>query len=204
MTAVPIVQPYKRQAQAAKDARERELNEYKRIERLDRVAVYQDRTRHLKEAKRDLGVFEKAYHSAECDIREREARSERELRALRDRVRLLEVAGLKVAGLKVAKVRYPTPHKLALCMMLTVPSPIQEGGIDHLATHEDQGQLLEEAQRDLEVFKRAYYNAEREIRDLEESFEQEKQALSDEIRRLREHELHCHEGRFESNRYPLF
>jgi len=65
-----------------------------------------------------------------------------------------------------------------------------------------QWRLLEEAQRDLGVFKRAYYNAEREIHDLGESFEREKQALNDEIRRLREHELHCREGGFESNRYP--
>jgi len=75
--------------------------------------------------------------------------------------------------------------------------------VDHVTTKcEDQGKLLEEAQRDLEVFKRAYYDAEREIQDLAESFEQEKQALNDEIRRLREHELHCRNGRFESNHYP--
>ena len=95
--------------------------------------------------------------------------------------------------------RWPcTHHKLTLSMMLTVPSPVQEGSIDDLATN----QLLEEAQRNLERFKWAYYNAAREIHDLQEGFEREKQALSDEIRRLREHELHCHEGRSESNRYP--
>ena len=75
--------------------------------------------------------------------------------------------------------------------------------VDHGTTRcRDQGQLLEEARKDLEVFKRAYYNAEREIHDLSESFEQEKQALNDEIRRLREHELYCRDGRLESNHYP--
>jgi len=48
----------------------------------------------------------------------------------------------------------------------------------------------------------AYYNAEREIHDLGERFEWEKQVLNDEIHRLREHEAHCREGRFESNYYP--
>ena len=67
---------------------------------------------------------------------------------------------------------------------------------------QDQSQLLEEVQRDLEVFKRAYHNAEREIHDLGESFEREKQALNDEIRQLKEHELHCREGRFESTHHP--
>ena len=48
----------------------------------------------------------------------------------------------------------------------------------------------------------AYYNVEREIHDLGERFEWEKQVLNDEIHRLREHEAHCREGRFESNYYP--
>ena len=46
---------------------------------------------------------------------------------------------------------------------------------DHVTTQcQDHGRLLEEAIRDLEAFKRAYFKA-----------EQEKQALSDEIRRLK-------------------
>jgi len=53
-------------------------NPAKEPEELDRAAVYQNRTQHLEEAlegaKRDLGVFEKAYHRADCDIRDREAR----------------------------------------------------------------------------------------------------------------------------------
>ena len=73
------------------------------IEWPDRVAVYQNRTRYLEEAKRDLGVFKKAYHSAERAVREREAQSEPELQALRDRIRLIEVGNLGVV-----KVRYPT------------------------------------------------------------------------------------------------
>ena len=60
---------------------------------------------------------------------------------------------------------------------------------------------LEEARRELGVFKKAYYKAEREIRDLWEMFEREKHALNDEIRRLRERDIHgraegsrCHSG----------
>jgi len=48
----------------------------------------------------------------------------------------------------------------------------------------DQGRLLEEATRDLEVFKKAYYKAEREIRDRDAMFEQEKRVLNDKIHQL--------------------
>lgn len=41
----------------------------------------------------------------------------------------------------------------------------------------DQGRLLEEATRDLEVFKKAYFQAERDMHDREARFAQEKQAL---------------------------
>ena len=58
--------------------------------------------------------------------------------------------------------------------------------MDHVATQcQDQGRLLEEAKRDLEVFKKAYYKAERDMHDREERFELEKQALSDEIHQLK-------------------
>ena len=58
--------------------------------------------------------------------------------------------------------------------------------VNHVTTQcQDQGRLLEEAKRDLEVFKKAYYKAEREMHDREERFEQEKQTLSDEIHQLR-------------------
>ena len=49
----------------------------------------------------------------------------------------------------------------------------------------DQSRLLEEAVRDLEVFKKAYYKAENDMRVREEKFEQEKQVLSDEIHQLK-------------------
>ena len=49
----------------------------------------------------------------------------------------------------------------------------------------DQGRLLEEANRDLEVFKKAYYKAERDMHDREVRFEQEKQHLFDEIDQLK-------------------
>lgn len=45
-------------------------------------------------------MFEKVYHRADRDVRDREARSEREKRVLRD-----EIRRLKFASLKVAKVR---------------------------------------------------------------------------------------------------
>ena len=56
---------------------------------------------------------------------------------------------------------------------------------------------LEETKRDLEVFKRAFLNAERDKHDLKERFEQEKQALNDEIRRLREPGMHGRAEMFE-------
>ena len=51
-------------------------------------------------------------------------------------------------------------------------------------------QPLEEAKRELGVFKKAYYKAQREIRDLWEVFERERQAWNDEIHRLRERNIH--------------
>ena len=48
-------------------------------------------------------MFEKAYHRADRDVRDREVRTEREKRALRD-----EIRRLKFASLKVAKVRPST------------------------------------------------------------------------------------------------
>ena len=64
---------------------------------------------------------------------------------------------------------------------------------------QDKGRLLEEAKRDLEAFKNAYYRAERDMRDLEGRYEKERQALNDEIRWLRECGIHCREERLEGN-----
>jgi len=55
---------------------------------------------------------------------------------------------------------------------------------------QNQEQLLEEARRDLDMYKKAFFDAERAKRDLEERFEEEKQALNDEIRQLRECSVH--------------
>ena len=58
--------------------------------------------------------------------------------------------------------------------------------VKHVTTQcQDQGRLLEEASRDLDVFKKAYFRAEREAQDREAKFEQEKQALNDEIHQLK-------------------
>jgi len=58
--------------------------------------------------------------------------------------------------------------------------------VNHVTTQcQDQGLLLEETKRDLEVFKKAYYKAEREMHDREARFEQEKQAWNDEIHQLK-------------------
>ena len=56
---------------------------------------------------------------------------------------------------------------------------------------------LEETRRDLAVFKRAFLNAERDKHHLKERFEQEKQALNDEIRQLREPGIHGRVEMFE-------
>lgn len=54
--------------------------------------------------------------------------------------------------------------------------------VNHVTTQcQDQGRYLEEAKRDLEVFKKAYYKAEREMQDREARFELEKKVLRDEI-----------------------
>lgn len=58
--------------------------------------------------------------------------------------------------------------------------------VNHVATQcQDQGRLLEEAKRDLEVFKKAYYETERDMHDRVGRFEKEKQALRDEIHQLK-------------------
>lgn len=84
---------------------------------------------------------------------------------------------------------YPTIW-LRSSLRLRDPALLTRGSagaiVNHVATQcQDQGRLLEEAKRDLEVFKKAYYKAEREMHDREERFEQEKQALSDEIHQLK-------------------
>jgi hypothetical protein len=56
----------------------------------------------------------------------------------------------------------------------------------------DQGLLLEEANRDLEVFKKAYYKAERDMHDREARFDQEKKALFNEIHQLKVRLFLCH------------
>ena len=79
-----------------------------------------------------------------------------------------------------------------------------EALVDHVtAQFRDQGQLLEETNRDLAVYKKALCNAERDMRDLAERFEQEKQALNDEIRQLREYVMHGREERFEQEKQTL-
>ena len=50
---------------------------------------------------------------------------------------------------------------------------------------QNQEQLLEEARRDLDMYKKAFFDTERAKRDLEEMFEQEKQVLNNEIRQLK-------------------
>lgn len=58
--------------------------------------------------------------------------------------------------------------------------------VNHVTIHcQDQGRLLEEATRDLEVFKKAYYKAERDMHEREVRFEQEKRTLSNEISQLK-------------------
>jgi len=58
--------------------------------------------------------------------------------------------------------------------------------VNHVTSqYQDQGRLLEEATRDLDVFKKAYYKAEREIQDYKATVEQEKRLLSDEIHHLK-------------------
>ena len=57
--------------------------------------------------------------------------------------------------------------------------------VDHVTTQcRDHRRLLEEATRDLEVFKKAYYKAEREIHDRDARFEDEKRVLNDKIHQL--------------------
>lgn len=57
--------------------------------------------------------------------------------------------------------------------------------------------------RDMKVYKRAFFSAERDRHDLEERFEREKQALNDEIRQLRERDTHAYEERLEQERQVL-
>jgi len=93
-------------SRAAKDARERELSKD-----FYHGGTYRNRIWHLEEAKRDLDAFEKVYRRADRDVRDREARTEREKRALRD-----EIRRLKLASLRVAQVRPFTRHELIPCM----------------------------------------------------------------------------------------
>ena len=83
---------------------------------------------------------------------------------------------------ETSKVRVPPAFGSAPLLMRGLAGAI----VDHVTIQcQDQGRLLEEAIRDLEVFKKAYYKAEHDMRDREARFEQEKQALSDEIQQLK-------------------
>ena len=85
---------------------------------------------------------------------------------------------------------------------MLIPDTVEALVKDITAQFVHQGRLLEEAEhdlaetkRDLEVYKEAFYNMERDKRDLEERFEKDKQALNDEIRQLRENGMQgCEEG----------
>jgi len=58
--------------------------------------------------------------------------------------------------------------------------------VNHVTTQcQDQGRLLEEANRDLDVFKKAYYRAECGMQDHKARFELEKQTLRNEIRKFK-------------------
>ena len=91
---------------------------------------------------------------------------------------------------------------LAIVPPLLIPDTVEALAKHVTAQFLPQGRLLEQAEhdlaetkRDLEVYKEAFYNAERDKRDLEERFEKEKQALNDEIRQLRENSMQgCEEG----------
>jgi len=66
----------------------------------------------------------------------------------------------------------------------------------HITTKfQHQERLLEEAKRSIEVYKMAFSLVEHERRDLVKRFEQEKQALNEEIRQLRERCMHGLEER---------
>lgn len=78
------------------------------------------------------------------------------------------------------------------------------------AQFQHQERLLEEAKRDLaetrrdlEVYKMAFSIADRDKRNLEERFQQEKQALNDEIRQLRERGAQGREETFEQEKQAL-
>lgn len=67
--------------------------------------------------------------------------------------------------------------------------PLMRGPVGAIVNHvtiqsQDQGRLLEEMSRDLEVFKKAYHRAEREIQEREAKFDYEKRVLNDKIQHL--------------------
>ena len=67
---------------------------------------------------------------------------------------------------------------------------------------EDAKRDLAETRRNLEAYKEAFSIAERDRRDLEERFEQERQALKTEIRQLKERDMQGSEARFEQESKP--
>ena len=98
----------------------------------------------------------------------------------------------------IIPVALGSPLPLCLRSSALANSGPAEALVDHVtAQFRHQGQLLEETNRDLAAHKKALCNAERDMRDLAEKFEQEKQALNDEIRQLREYGMHDREERFE-------
>jgi len=118
------------------------------------------------------------------------------------------ILGLRGCGVHYREGRLEGNHHPGTpCFDLRDPAFVDAGAagpITNCVTTQDQaqGRLLEEAKRDLEAFKNAYYRAERDMRDLEGRFEKEKQELNEEIRWLRECSTHCHEERFEGNHHP--
>jgi len=83
-----------------------------------------------------------------------------------------------------------------------------EALVTHVVTQfqhllEEAKRDLEETKLDLEVYKKAFSIAERDRRDLEEKLEQEKRAVNDEIRQLRERGVHGREKIFEREKQAL-
>ena len=77
------------------------FNPIKKSVKLGHIATHRNRTPYLEGPKRDLDVFEKAYHRADRDVCDREAQSEQERQALRDEIRLVKPPSLKVAEVRL-------------------------------------------------------------------------------------------------------
>ena len=145
----------------------------------------QDQGQPLEDAKSDLEAFKKAYYKAEREMQDHAAKFGQEKQALHYEIHQLKVSHspsdpMRSAGRAFRDAPPQADFVHDNTVMLIVPFPVRP-------------QVSQAHERREAIF------LPWSIAEGREGFEQEQQALSDEILRLRGYGVHGHNGRFKGN-----